>query len=81
MTILQKISHYIKIGVQKIKNELGSPLIEEAMLIGLSVLMITIIAALTLDIVDWAQGAIKDIFNQLDYIRTNFLGFLQGSQW
>lgn len=78
MLKLKKIINYIKITYINIRNERGSPLIEEAMLIGLSVLMITIIAALTLDIVDWAQGAIKDIFNQLDYIRNNFLGFLQG---
>ena len=77
MIYLKKIRCYIKVLLEKIKNESGSPLIEEAMLIGLSVLMITIIAALTLDIVDWAQDAIKDIFNQFDYIRTNFLGFLQ----
>ena len=78
MLKLKKIINYIKGLYKKIGNEIGSPLIEEAMLIGLSVLMITIIAALTLNIIDWAQDAIKDIFNQLDYIRNNFLGFLQG---
>ena len=75
--MLKKVSIFLKKIYEKIKDDRGSPLIEEAMLIGLSVLMITIIAALTLDIVNWAQNAITDIFNQLDYIRTNFLGFLQ----
>ncbi|MHA1506146.1 MAG: hypothetical protein ACTSR0_03025 [Candidatus Asgardarchaeia archaeon] len=46
-------------------DERGSPLLEEAMIIGLSLIIIIIIATMVFDVVGWAQNALNDIFNQM----------------
>ncbi|MHA1597006.1 MAG: hypothetical protein ACTSYT_04495 [Candidatus Asgardarchaeia archaeon] len=48
-----------------IKDERGSPLLEEAMIIGLSLIIIIIIATMVFDVVGWAQDALNNIFDQM----------------
>lgn len=52
-----------------IKNQKASPLIEEGLLIGLSLLLIAIIAGMVLRTMDWAQSIFNSIFEQLEEIK------------
>jgi len=62
-----------------IKDERGSPLLEEAMIIGLSLVVIIIIAAMVFDVVGWAQDALNNIFDQADTFFEDLLKNLFGT--
>ncbi len=51
-----------------IKDQRGSPLMEEALLIGVSLLMISLLLAMLLDVVGWAQSTVNTIYNEFDKI-------------
>ena len=51
-----------------IKDQRGSPLMEEALLIGVSLLMISLLLAMLLDVVGWAQNTVNTIYNEFDKI-------------
>jgi len=52
-----------------IKDKKASPLIEEGLLIGLSLLLIAIIAGIVLRTMDWAQNIFNSILEQLEEIK------------
>lgn len=52
-----------------IKNKKASPLIEEGLLIGLSLLIVAIIAGIILRTMDWAQSIFNSILEQLEEIK------------
>ena len=56
-----------------VKDDKGSPLIEEGMLIGLAVIALSIIISLILQAMGWSTDALKAIFDQLDQIKNNIL--------
>jgi len=52
-----------------IKSKRASPLIEEGLLIGLSLLLIAIIAGIVLRTMDWAQSIFSSVLEQLQEIK------------
>jgi len=52
-----------------IKSKKASPLIEEGLLIGLSLLIVAIIAGIILRTMDWAQSIFNSILEQLEEIK------------
>jgi Flp pilus assembly pilin Flp len=62
-----------------IKDERGSPLVEEGMLIGLSLIVIGIIIGLVLQVLGWSGDALSSIYQQLDKIKDQLLKLLGGS--
>jgi Flp pilus assembly pilin Flp len=62
-----------------IKDERGSPLVEEGMLIGLSLIVIGIIVGLVLQVLGWTGNALNSIYQQLDAIKEQLLKLLGGS--
>jgi len=61
-----------------LKNKRGSPLVEEGLLLGLAILTVTILIALIVDVMGWAQGLFQSILVQLDQLRHAFLGGIGG---
>jgi Flp pilus assembly pilin Flp len=61
-----------------IKDQRGSPLVEEGLLLGLAILTVTILVALIVDIMGWSQGLFQSILVQLDQLRQAFLGWIGG---
>jgi len=61
------------------KDERGSPLVEEGMLIGLSLIVIGIIIGLVLQVLGWSGDALNSIYQQLDLIKEQLLKLLGGS--
>ena len=71
---------FMLFGIKEfIKDERGSPLLEEAMIIGLSLVVIIIIAAMVFDVVGWAQDALNNIFDQADTFFEDLLKNLFGT--
>jgi Flp pilus assembly pilin Flp len=62
-----------------LKDERGSPLVEEGMLIGLSLIVIGIIIGLVLQVLGWSGDALGSIYQQLDRIKEQLLRLLGGS--
>jgi Flp pilus assembly pilin Flp len=62
-----------------VKDERGSPLVEEGMLIGLSLIVIGIIIGLVLQVLGWSGNALNSIYQQLDQIKDQLLRLLGGS--
>lgn len=62
-----------------LKDERGSPLVEEGMLIGLSLIVIGIIIGLVLQVLGWSGNALNSIYQQLDNIKNSILKLLGGS--
>jgi Flp pilus assembly pilin Flp len=62
-----------------LKDEKGSPLVEEGMLIGLSLIVIGIIIGLVLQVLGWSGDALNSIYQQLDKIKEQLLKLLGGS--
>nr|MDO8100306.1 hypothetical protein [Candidatus Njordarchaeota archaeon] len=62
-----------------LKDERGSPLVEEGMLIGLSLIVIGIIIGLVLQVLGWSGDALSSIYEQLDKIKEQLLKLLGGS--
>ena len=62
-----------------LKDERGSPLVEEGMLIGLSLIVIGIIIGLVLQVLGWSGDALNSIYQQLDKIKDSLLRLLGGS--
>jgi Flp pilus assembly pilin Flp len=62
-----------------IKDERGSPLVEEGMLIGLSLIVIGIIIGLVLQVLGWSGDALGSIYQQLDRIKEQLLRLLGGN--
>ncbi|MHA1713130.1 MAG: hypothetical protein ACTSW4_03685 [Candidatus Ranarchaeia archaeon] len=56
-------------------NRKGSPLVEEGMLIGLSLVILAIFTGIILNMLGWTENAITDILNQFqqlfEYLFTN----------
>lgn len=52
-----------------IKSKKASPLIEEGLLIGLSLLIVAIIAGIVLRTMDWAQSIFDSILRRLEEIK------------
>ncbi|MGQ4833245.1 MAG: hypothetical protein ACP6IS_05040 [Candidatus Asgardarchaeia archaeon] len=71
MRLLTKIFHKFK---EIIRDQRGSPLMEEALLIGVSLLMISLLLAMVLDVVGWAQNTINSIYNEFDKIERGISG-------
>ncbi len=61
--------------LKMLKDEKGSPLIEEGILIGLAILTVTILVGLILSVLGWTGSSITNIFNYLDSIANGFFGF------
>jgi hypothetical protein len=55
-----------------LKDDKGSPLVEEGILIGLAILSVTIIIGLILSILGWTGNSISNIFNYLNRIANGF---------
>ncbi|MGQ4914608.1 MAG: hypothetical protein ACP6IU_07640 [Candidatus Asgardarchaeia archaeon] len=68
--LLKRIYHYI---LEKIKDNRGSPLTEEAMLIGLSIVMLTILTTMVLDVLGWSTNMLTELFNNLDQLEKELL--------
>ncbi len=47
----------------KLKKKRGSPILEEILLIGIAVLIFAIIFGLILNLIDWTQLSIEDLFS------------------
>jgi Flp pilus assembly pilin Flp len=62
-----------------LKDERGSPLVEEGMLIGLSLIVIGIIIGLILQVLGWSGDALNSIYQQLDQIKEQLLKLLGAS--
>jgi len=62
-----------------LKDERASPLVEEGMLIGLSLIVIGIIIGLVLQVLGWSGDALSSIYEQLDKIKEQLLKLLGGS--
>jgi Flp pilus assembly pilin Flp len=61
-----------------LEDERGSPLVEEGMLIGLSLIVIGIIIGLVLQVLGWSGDALSAIYQQLDGIKDQLLKLLGG---
>jgi Flp pilus assembly pilin Flp len=61
-----------------LRDERGSPLVEEGLLLGLAILTIAILIALIVDIMGWSQGLFQSILVQLDQLRQGFLNWIGG---
>jgi Flp pilus assembly pilin Flp len=61
-----------------LRDEHGSPLVEEGLLLGLAILTIAILIALIVDIMGWSQGLFQSILVQLDQLRQGFLNWIGG---
>ena len=62
-----------------LKDERGSPLVEEGMLIGLSLIIVGILIGLVLQVMGWSGDALGSIYQQLDRIKNELLKLLGGS--
>jgi Flp pilus assembly pilin Flp len=62
-----------------LKDDRGSPLVEEGMLIGLSLIVIGIIIGLVLQVLGWSGDALNSIYKQLDQIKDQLLKLLGAS--
>ena len=62
-----------------LKDERGSPLVEEGMLIGLSLIIVGILIGLVLQVMGWSGDALSSIYQQLDRIKDELLKLLGGS--
>jgi Flp pilus assembly pilin Flp len=62
-----------------LQDERGSPLVEEGMLLGLSLIVIGIIIGLVLQVLGWSGDALGSIYQQLDQIKEQLLRLLGGS--
>lgn len=47
----------------KLKKKRGSPILEEILLIGIAVLIFVIIFGVIMNLIDWTQVAIEDLFS------------------
>ncbi|WXG40811.1 MAG: hypothetical protein WED07_08535 [Candidatus Freyarchaeum deiterrae] len=54
------------------KDDKGSPLVEEGILIGLAILSVTILVGIILSILGWTGNSISNIFNYLNRIANGF---------
>ncbi|WXG43123.1 MAG: hypothetical protein WED04_03555 [Promethearchaeati archaeon SRVP18_Atabeyarchaeia-1] len=61
-----------------LKDERGSPLVEEGMLIGLSLIIVGILIGLVLQVLGWSGDALGSIYQQLDRIKNELLRLLGG---
>jgi Flp pilus assembly pilin Flp len=61
------------------EDERGSPLVEEGMLIGLSLIVVGILIGLVLQVLGWSGDALGSIYQQLDRIKNELLKLLGGS--
>jgi Flp pilus assembly pilin Flp len=77
--IIMKTKRKKNIISKLIEDERGSPLVEEGMLIGLSLIVIGIIIGLILQILGWSGDALSSIYQQLDQIKEQLLRLLGGS--
>ena len=59
-----------------LQDERGSPLVEEGMLLGLSLIVIGIIIGLVLQVLGWSGDALGSIYQQLDQIKEQLLRLL-----
>ncbi|MEM2144870.1 MAG: hypothetical protein QW279_05885 [Candidatus Jordarchaeaceae archaeon] len=68
----KKIQEFI---LKLLRDDKGSPLVEEGILIGLAILSVTILVGLILNILGWTGNSISRIFNYLNAIANGFYGF------
>lgn len=68
-----KVKEFI---LKLLKDDTGSPLVEEGILIGLAILSVTILVGLILNILGWTGNSISRIFNYLNAIANGFYGFI-----
>jgi Flp pilus assembly pilin Flp len=61
-----------------LEDERGSPLVEEGMLIGLSLIIVGILIGLVLQVLGWSGDALGSIYQQLDRIKNELLKLLGG---
>ncbi|WXG45762.1 MAG: hypothetical protein WED05_03610 [Candidatus Atabeyarchaeum deiterrae] len=61
-----------------LKDKRGSPLVEEGMLIGLSLVVIGIIIGLVLQVLGWSGDALSSVYQQLDRIKNDLLRMFGG---
>jgi len=73
MVISVKIRRFFYFIYKKIKDCRGSPLTEEAMLIGLSIVMLTLLTTMVLDVLGWSSGILEQLFNNLDQLEKELL--------
>jgi Flp pilus assembly pilin Flp len=64
--------------LRMLEDEKGSPLVEEGMLIGLSLIIVGIIIGLVLQVLGWSGDALGSIYQQLDRIKNELLRLLGG---
>jgi hypothetical protein len=67
--MIRKILDFI---LKMLKDDKGSPLVEEGILIGLAILSVTILIGLILNILGWTGNSISNIFNYLNRIANGF---------
>ncbi|MEQ9714463.1 MAG: hypothetical protein ACTSSP_01465 [Candidatus Asgardarchaeia archaeon] len=79
MEKLRKFFEYIKKNIKEyIEDCKGSPLMEEALLIGVALLTVTLLLTMILDIMGWSQNIINTIYNQLDNIEKGLMERING---
>ena len=69
------IKRILEFILRMLRDERGSPLVEEGILIGLAILTVTILVGLILSVLGWTGNSITNIFNYLDRIAYGFFGF------
>jgi Flp pilus assembly pilin Flp len=62
-----------------LRDERGSPLVEEGMLLGLSLIVVGVLIGLILQVLGWSGNALGSIYQQLDQIKDQLLRLLGGS--
>jgi hypothetical protein len=67
--MIRRIMDFI---LKMLKDDEGSPLVEEGILIGLAILSVTILVGLILSILGWTGNSISNLFSYLNRIANGF---------